>query len=48
MPLQLGPLFMTEARLFVLGVTVAALCGLYVFLNHSRSGTALPRHVPES
>jgi branched-chain amino acid transport system permease protein len=41
LPLQLGPLFMTWARLFVLGVTVAALCGLYVFLNHSAAGTAL-------
>jgi branched-chain amino acid transport system permease protein len=41
MPLQLGPLFMTPARLFVLGITVATLCLLYVFLNNSRAGTAM-------
>ena len=41
LPLQLGPLFMTQARLFALAVTVAALGGLYLFLNHSRAGTAM-------
>jgi branched-chain amino acid transport system permease protein len=40
-PLQLGPLFVTPARLFVLAVTVAALAALYFYLNHTRAGTAM-------
>lgn len=41
MPIVLGPLFVTPARVFVLGVTLVALVGLYAFLNRSQLGTAM-------
>jgi branched-chain amino acid transport system permease protein len=41
MPIALGPLFMTPARVFVLAITAVALVALYAFLNRSRAGTAM-------
>jgi branched-chain amino acid transport system permease protein len=41
MPVQLGPIFTTQARLFALVVTVGALAALHLFLNRSRFGTAM-------
>jgi branched-chain amino acid transport system permease protein len=41
MPIVLGPLFVTPARVFVLAVTIVALLGLYAFLNRSQVGTAM-------
>ncbi|MDF2120388.1 branched-chain amino acid ABC transporter permease [Roseiarcaceae bacterium H3SJ34-1] len=40
-PLQLGPIFTTEARLFAVAVTAATLVLMYVFLNHTLYGTAM-------
>lgn len=41
MPIEIGPLFITPMRLFVLGVTVVFLLALYAFMNHTRTGTAM-------
>ena len=40
-PLQLGPIFTTQARLFAVAVTAATLVSMYVFLNHTLYGTAM-------
>jgi branched-chain amino acid transport system permease protein len=41
LPLHLGPIFTTEARLFGVVVTFVALFGVHLFLNRSLIGTAM-------
>ena len=41
MPVILGPIFATEARLFALGVTFATILGVHLLLRYSRWGKAV-------
>jgi len=41
MPLELGPIFTTEARLFAVAMTFGSLFLVYLFLNRSLLGTAM-------
>jgi branched-chain amino acid transport system permease protein len=41
LPIQLGPIFTTEARLFAVAATFGALLLVYYFLNRSLLGTAM-------
>lgn len=41
LPIQLGPIFTTEARLFAVAATFGALLLVYFFLNRSLLGTAM-------
>lgn len=40
-PMELGPVFLTESRIFALGLTIVTLAGLQLFLSRSRYGTAM-------
>jgi branched-chain amino acid transport system permease protein len=41
LPLHLGPIFTTQARLFAVAVTLVALAGVHLFLNRTVIGTAM-------
>lgn len=40
-PLQIGPIFTTQPRLFAVGVTIAAILLIHVLLHHTRTGKAM-------